>query len=90
MFPLVLPVFKIIPLSRSTVSNISSVLVTGFKTLPKGKIKFYAVFYVINQLFDEIHIQPSKSSSNFSRIHLVKFTYEIIFSSLFGTHTVNT
>jgi len=55
-FPLFLLLIKKIPLSHFTVSNISSVLVTSFKSLPKGKINFNAVFYIINQLCDEIHI----------------------------------
>lgn len=33
-------------------------LITGW--LPKGKIKFYAIFNVINPLFDEILIYPRK------------------------------
>lgn len=51
MFPLVLPVIKIIYQEQPFL-----MLITGFKSLPKGRIKFYAIFYVRNPLFDEIHI----------------------------------
>ncbi|EOB07224.1 hypothetical protein Anapl_05789 [Anas platyrhynchos] len=43
-------------LAAQSFYHFSSALITGFESFQKCKIKFYAMFYVVIQLFDEIHV----------------------------------